>query len=134
MNSCEDGGEVVVDLQNISEFRAVLRLGNLDSTFLFLALFLRMQINDRLQPISGPVLGTVKETSHHFPLQACLTISYRIPSPALPKFPLQWVTQAISYPEANLPNLIGVDASTYIRFLQGCSKSLVPPSLCKNNK
>ncbi|GJJ10885.1 hypothetical protein Clacol_005113 [Clathrus columnatus] len=42
------------------------------------------------------------------------------PSPALPIFPLRWIIQALSFPESSLPNLIGVDASVYVRFLRGC--------------
>jgi len=41
------------------------------------------------------------------------------PSPALPKWPLAWVKQAIMFPEKKLPELIGIDATLYIRFLKG---------------
>ncbi|KIJ55842.1 hypothetical protein M422DRAFT_200178 [Sphaerobolus stellatus SS14] len=42
------------------------------------------------------------------------------PSPPPPKWPLSWVKQAICFPEKNLPELIGIDATLYIRFLRAC--------------
>ncbi|KAF8578198.1 hypothetical protein K439DRAFT_1663846 [Ramaria rubella] len=42
------------------------------------------------------------------------------PSPALPKWPLAWVMQALQIPESTLPDLLGLDATLYIRFLKAC--------------
>ncbi|KAF8517159.1 hypothetical protein BU17DRAFT_50176 [Hysterangium stoloniferum] len=42
------------------------------------------------------------------------------PSPPLPKWPLEWIKQALALPETSLPDLIGIDATLYIRFLKGC--------------
>ncbi|KAF8480584.1 hypothetical protein JB92DRAFT_3102097 [Gautieria morchelliformis] len=42
------------------------------------------------------------------------------PSPALPKWPLAWVKQTLQIPERTLPELLGVDATLYIRFLRAC--------------
>jgi hypothetical protein len=43
------------------------------------------------------------------------------PSPPLPAgWPLSWVKSAVYFPEDQLRQLRGIDATIYVRFLRGC--------------
>lgn len=47
--------------------------------------------------------------------------SLRVPSPPLPQgWPLSWIKDVVTFPEAKLSKLRGVDATVYCRFIRGC--------------
>lgn len=38
------------------------------------------------------------------------------------KWPLLWIWKTISFPESKMPDRVGIDCTSHIRFLRGCSK------------
>lgn len=75
------------------------------------------------QPVSRSLLGQVSVCQPSVATKVPYVIP-RKPSPPLPKLPLAWVKQAIQIPESTLPELLGIDATLYIRFLRACREFL----------
>ena len=93
----------------------VWKHGSLDSES---SAFCKAPVVHEDQLVSRPLLGQV--SFYQPPSYKTILFYPRKPSPALPKRPLAWVKQTIQISESTLPELLGLDATLYIRFLRAC--------------